>query len=754
MDYEFQALAYHEKSPRGKIATRNTKELNSQEDLSLAYSPGVAGPCRKIADDADRSFQYTARGNLVAVISNGTAVLGLGDIGPYAAKPVMEGKAMLFKKFADIDVFDIEIAEKNPEKFVEIVRSLEPTFGGINLEDIKAPECFYIEEQLRKHMKIPVLHDDQHGTAIIAGAALLNACELTNRDLKNARVVFSGAGAAAISCASLFKTLGVQAENLIMVDSTGVIHSDRNDLNEYKRRFAIKTPLRTLQDALKGADIFIGVSSADIMTGEMLASMAKDPIVFAMANPNPEINPELAFKVRKDVIMATGRSDYPNQVNNVLGFPYIFRGALDVRATEINEAMKLAAVYAIAELAKEDVPEEVMAIYKGANPCRFGRDYLIPKPVDQRVLLRVAPAVAKAAMDSGVAKIKIDIDEYRDRIEKILGPTRRIIRNLKRETSAAAHPVHVVLAGGEDPKVIKAARQALDGGNLKITLLGNEHKIREGFKTLGFEIPAPLAIVDPISSPNKDRYTQTLFELRGRKGVSHSNAAYLIQDADYFGAIMLHLGEADAFINGVTNSYHDAVLPLLKIIRAEEGRTLAGVYMVVKDQSVKFFADCTINIDPNAMELAEIAISASEIAKYYTQDPIRVAMLSFTSFDGGHYPSNKKVADAVSILHKIRPEMEVDGEMQVDVALNSEIRNREYPFCTLKGDANVLIFPDLNAANAAYKLLTNFGAANATGPILVGLKKPAHVMQRGASVSEITDMIHLAAHQASRRLRR
>lgn len=755
-NYEELALAYHEQAPKGKIAIQCTKPLDSQDHLSIAYSPGVAGPCRKIADSQDASFSYTTRGNLVGVITNGSAVLGLGKIGPYAAKPVMEGKAMLFKKFADIDVFDIEIAQDDPDKFIETVRSLEPTFGGINLEDIKAPECFYIEEKLRETMSIPVFHDDQHGTAIIAAAAFINALELTERKVESVKVVFSGAGAAAIACAGLLKILGVQAQNIIMCDSIGVIHSKRDDLNPYKKRFAIDTPIQTLSDALVDADAFIGVSSADILTPEMLKSMAKNPIVFALANPDPEIKPELALATRPDAIIATGRSDYPNQVNNVLGFPYIFRGALDVRAKTINDEMKLAAVHAIASLAKESVPEEVMAVYKRSSGYQFGRDYLIPKPVDQRVLLRVAPAVAQAAIDSGVARINLDMEEYKEQISKLLGTTRRLVRKLRKDiteyTKNFGRRPKIVLPSGYDPRVLKAAKQAYDGGEVDICLLGKKDKILERAKELGIASLEGIEIIDPLTDDRSERYGEALYDLRKRKGISKTIASQLILVQDYFAATMVRLGEACGMINGVTASYSNSIRPILEIIGTHQDKVLAGVYLMSKDDKLYFFADCTVNIDPSAEQLADIAISTATLARQFTQEPIRIGMLSFSNFGANRHPSARRVAKAVDLVHARAPELECDGEMQADVALNSEIRKLEFSFSSLQENANILIFPDVGSANIAYKLLTQMGGAIPLGPILVGLRQPAYVMQRSASVSEIVNMIYVSAHHAVTKL--
>ena len=752
MDYEKLALDYHEKLPRGKIEIKCTKPLNSQDDLAMAYSPGVAGPCRQIHEDPDYSFRYTSRGNLVGVISNGTAVLGLGNIGPWAAKPVMEGKGMLFKKFANIDVFDIELALEDPDEFIRTVKALEPTFGGINLEDIKAPQCFYIEEKLKKSMSIPVFHDDQHGTAIIAAAAFINALELTNRRISETKVVFNGAGAAAISCASLFITLGVQPDNLIMCDSGGVIRSDREDLNPYKRKFARKSELHSLKEAICNADVFIGVSVANILTPAMLKTMAKDPIVFALANPDPEINPELAMQTRADVILATGRSDYPNQVNNVLGFPYIFRGALDVRATEINEEMKLAAVYAIASLAKEEVPEDVLSVYKSPGYCVFGRNYLIPKPVDQRVLLRVAPAVAEAAIASNVARIKLDIEKYKEDIERLLGPTRRLIRKIRTNTNRLiaenSRKPKIVVTAGNDLRVIKAARQIADNNEIRLCILGNPSIIQSKAQQVGIGSLDGIEVIDPETSGLRHEYAQTLYEIRNRKGVSRTIANHMITEDHFFAAIMLHRGEADGMVGGIKNYYRNSVLPILQIIKTQPGKCPAGVYIMSKEQKLTFFADCTISTNPTAEELAEIAIATAETAAAYTSDPIRVAMLSYASFGSVRLANVSKVARAVEIIGERAPGLEVDGEMQVDVALDPELREQEFPFSRLKGRANVLIFPDLGSANISYKLLTKLGGATPSGPILVGIRKAAHVLQRSATVQEIANMICICAYDA------
>lgn len=752
MDYEKPALDYHAHPTPGKIKIDITKPLNTQTDLSLAYSPGVAGPCREIAKRPDDSFLYTIRGNLVGVISNGTAVLGLGAIGPYAAKPVMEGKAMLFKKFADIDVFDIEVDADDPDIFIQTVKSLEPTFGGINLEDIKAPECFYIEEMLREKMEIPVFHDDQHGTAIIVGAALLNALELTKRKIDEVKVVFSGAGAAAMGCAMLLRDLGIPLKNLHICDSVGVLRDDRTDLNPFKRRFAIKTKAHSMEDALEDADVFIGVSVADILKPHMLLKMAKNPIVFALSNPNPEINPEVAKKTRDDVIIATGRSDYPNQVNNVLGFPYIFRGALDVRAKTINNEMKLAAVRAIAELAKEHVPDEVLSVYKQVKGYTFGKDYLIPKPVDPRVLLRVAPAVAKAAMDSGVARIQVNMDEYKKRIEAMLGPTRLIVSSIRSDLDtiyeSSKRRAKVVLPFGADPKIIRAVKEVAEQGDVNIILLGTEKAILAQAKKVGVDSLGLVEFIDPMTDPRRESLANAIYDLRKRHGISRTMSHQIVSNHNYFAATMLHLGEVDALVNGITSTYIESVRPILEIIGAKPDQTLAGVYMMVKDKSLKFFADCTINIEPSPEEIANIAISTAQVAREYTTDPIRVALLSFANFGASRHTHSRIMAQALEIIKAKAPDLEVDGEMQVDVALNHELREKEFPFANIKGDANVLIFPNLSAANIGYKLLTNMGGVTSTGPILAGLNKPANVLQRVATVSEIVNMIYVSAHQA------
>lgn len=752
MDFEKEALRYHESDPKGKIAIKVTKPLESQEDLSIAYSPGVAGPCRKIAENVNESFTYTGRGNLVGVISNGSAVLGLGNIGAYASKPVMEGKAMLFKKFADIDVFDIEVDDKGDiENFINAVKTLEPTFGGINLEDIKAPECFYVEEKLQSLMQIPVFHDDQHGTAIIAAAAFINALDITGRKIEDVKIAFSGAGAAAIGCARLFLELGVKPENLLMCDSKGVIHTERTDLNEYKKKFAIKTKKRTLEDAMDGADAFLGVSVAGVLTEKMLKSMAKNPIVFAMANPDPEIMPNKALQIRSDVIIATGRSDFPNQVNNVLGFPYIFRGALDVRAKGINKEMVLAAVHAIAGLAKTDVPEEVMTVYKEQESYVFGRDYLIPKPVDPRVLLYVAPAVAKAAMDTGMARIQLDIEAYREELENILGPNRRIITKLRQEIKHHKGDLpKIVIPCGTDNRALKAAKQATDEGELKVVLLGHENEIRQRALAIGIENFGPrISILDPnLEDALVEELAEVLYKKRNRRGVSKTMAQQIAREPNYFATLLVESGKADGMVGGITESYAHAVKPVLEIIKPAEDRSLAGVYMMVIEKRLIFFADCTLHIDPTAEQLANIATETARFARAYNKEPVRVAMLSFASFGASDHKEAKKVSKAVELLRRREVDFEVDGEMQADVALNASLREKEFPFSTLTGDANVLVFSNLAAANSAYKILTQLGGAVPTGPILAGLNKPAHILQRSATTREVVDMIYMSAHNA------
>jgi malate dehydrogenase (oxaloacetate-decarboxylating)(NADP+) len=754
-------LEYHERHPAGKIFTGLGKPVETQSDLSIAYSPGVAEPCRLIHKDENLSFRYTGRGNLVGVITNGTAVLGLGDIGPAAAKPVMEGKAMLFKKYADIDVFDLELACKDPDEFIAAVRALEPTLGGINLEDIKAPECFYIEEKLRETMKIPVFHDDQHGTAIIAGAAFLNALEVTGKKLKEVNVVFSGSGAAAIATANLFLSLGVNPDNVLMCDSKGVLSADRSDLNAYKKKFARKTSAKTLEDALRGCDVFVGVSVANVLKPEMIQPMAKNPIIFALANPDPEIHPDAARLARPDAIIATGRSDFPNQVNNVLGFPFIFRGALDVQATVINEEMKLAAVRAIAKLAKEDVPEAVIKAYDG-KMYRFGRDYLIPKPMDPRVLFHVAPAVAEAAMKTGVARRKVDLQDYHKQIERVLGPARQIVKSVQRRVKAFEQNYQkaprIVIPHAADRRTLRAIAQVVEEATVRICVLGSKERIRQDCEKQGLrDFTSQVDVIDPLREEERaKKFAERLFEIRQRKGVSRVTAEQMVRNHNYFAALMLDAGDADGIVSGVVEPYSTSVKPILEVIGTEEDKALAGVYMVVSKGQLYFFADCTINICPSAEDLAKIAIQTAQMAKLYTDEKVRVAMLSFSSFGSSKDADPERVRRATEIVKNAGVGVDVEGEMQVDVALNEKLREDAFPFLQWDTNANVLIFPDLNSSNIAYKLLTNISDARSIGPVLLGAKKPANVLQVNTSTDEIVNMIYVTANQIveSRKMQR
>ncbi|MEE8197068.1 MAG: phosphate acetyltransferase, partial [Acidiferrobacterales bacterium] len=729
----------------GKIEITPTKPTRTQRDLALAYSPGVAAPCLEIYADPENVFNYTIRGNLVAVVTNGTAVLGLGNIGPMAAKPVMEGKAVLFKRFADIDVFDLEVGSSDPDEMIRVVQALEPTFGGINLEDIKAPDCFYIEEKLRESMNIPVFHDDQHGTAIITAAALLNALEVADKDISKVRVVYNGAGAAGIACAELFADLGVRRENMIMCDSAGVIYKGREQgMNPYKARLASDTSLRTLADAMKGTDVFIGVSVAGVVTRKMVASMNERPIIMAMANPDPEITYEDAKAAQSDVIMATGRSDYPNMVNNVLGFPFIFRGALDVRARRFNEEMKIAAVHALANLAKRDVPDSVMRAY-GIDRLRFGPEYIIPKPFDPRVLTWVSPAVAQAAMDSGVARIEIDMDEYRHQLASRLGRSREVmggvIARAKKQTK------RIVFPEGEEDKILRASQVLIDENIARPILLGRSDIIEARIKELDMELSG-VSVVSPRAAPQFDRYVDELYKLRNRRGVTLSEARVLMADHNVFGSMMVNMGDADAMVAGLTQHYSSTIRPALQIIRTRPGtHKVAGVYMMIFKNDVKFFADTTVNIEPTAEDLAEIAIEAAEVARRFNVEP-RVAMLSFSNFGSTHHPLTEKVRLATELVRKRAPALIVDGEMQADTAVVEEILTETYPFSTLKSPANVLVFPTLDAGNIAYKLMQRLGGAEAIGPILTRLRKPVHVLQRGAEVDEIINMAAIAAVEA------
>jgi malate dehydrogenase (oxaloacetate-decarboxylating)(NADP+) len=742
------ALDYHANGRPGKIAVVPTKPLTNQRELSLAYSPGVAEPCLEIERDSDLAYTYTAKGNLVAVVTNGTAVLGLGNIGAVAAKPVMEGKANLFKQFADLDVFDLEVGSEKPDDVIKFCQLLEPTVGGINLEDIRAPDCFYIEETLRKTLKIPVFHDDQHGTAIISGAALLNAVEVSGKDIGTIRVVFSGAGAAAISTAEHYVRLGVRREHIMLCDRTGVIYKGRKgELDPYKARFQVETTARTVGDALVGADVFVGLSAAGAVTGEMVKTMAPCPIIFALANPVPEILPEEVRAVRDDAIIATGRSDYPNQVNNVLGFPFIFRGALDVRATEINEEMKMAATRALALLAKENVPDSVSALY-GLREVQFGPEYLIPFPFDPRVLLWVAPAVAWAAVASGAANEFIDLDEYRERLEARLGRARGVMRGLINR--AIASPKRVVFPEGEEPKIIRAARICVEDGIASPILLGNRDAIEQ--KARGMNVPLDeIGIEDPATSPKRDEYAQHMWTRRQRKGMSMDEARRRLLNSNYFGSCMVGRGDADALVSGVNLHYPETIRPALEVIGAHpKAGLVSGMYMLVFEKQLVFCADTTVTIDPTAEQVAQIAFSAARIARTMGVEP-RIAMLSFSNFGSVRHPDTEKMARAVTLLRERDPSLVVDGEMQADTALDPEIMKRDYPFSTLKEQANVLIFPNLSAGNIAYKLLNHLGGATAIGPILVGMSRPVHVLERGAGVQDIVNMAAVAVVDAQER---
>ncbi|MEO7711305.1 MAG: NADP-dependent malic enzyme [Gemmatimonadaceae bacterium] len=744
------ALEYHARGRPGKIAVVPTKPLNNQRDLALAYSPGVAEPCLAIKDNPEDVYKYTAKGNLVAVVTNGTAVLGLGNIGALAGKPVMEGKANLFKQFSDIDVFDLEVGSENPDDVIKFCQLLEPTVGGINLEDIKAPECFYIEETLRRTMGIPVFHDDQHGTAIISGAALLNALEISGKDIGTVRVVFSGAGAAAISTAEHYVRLGVQREHITMCDRAGVIYEGRTEggpLDPYKARFVRKTSARNVGDALVGADVFVGLSAAGAVTREMVAQMAPRPIIFALANPVPEITPEEVRAVRSDAIVATGRSDYPNQVNNVLGFPFIFRGALDVRATEINEEMKMAATRALATLAKQDVPDSVAALY-GLRNVHFGPDYLIPFPFDPRVLLWVAPAVAWAAVASGVAREFIDLEGYRDRLETRLGRARGIVRGLINRAQRA--PKRIVFPEGEEPKIMRAASILVDDGIAHPILLGDRDKIERLAEF--HRIPlTDIVIEDPATSERREDYAHFMWQLRQRKGLSLDEARRQLFNGNYFGSCMVARGDADALLSGVTMHYPETIRPALQVIGSHpSAKLVSGMYMLVTERHVVFCADTTVNINPTAEELAQIAYAASRISRTMGIVP-RIAMLSFSNFGSVKHPDAQKMAKATQLLKVRDPTLIVDGEMQADAALDPEMLKRDYPFSSLKEQANVLIFPNLSAGNIAYKLLHHLGGATAIGPILVGMRRPVHVLERGADVQDIVNMAAVAVVDAQER---
>ena len=732
------ALDYHSRGRKGKLEVVPTKPLVSQLDLSLAYTPGVAEPCLEIARDEDRSWEYTARANLVAVISNGTAVLGLGDIGPAAGKPVMEGKACLFKKFADIDVFDLEIAEKNVDKFVDIVAALEPTFGGINLEDISAPACFEIEEKLRKRMRIPVFHDDQHGTAIISGAGLINAAQLAGKKLDAIKLVVSGAGAAAIACCEFFCSLGMKAENIVLLDSKGVIHRGRTDLNRQKARWAIADDgRRTLADAMRGSDMFMGLSIANVVTPEMLKTMADRPIVFALANPDPEISYPDAIMARPDALVATGRSDFPNQVNNVLGFPYIFRGALDCRATGVSEAMKLAAARALAELTREPVPDSVITAYSG-KALKMGPDYFIPKPFDPRVLWWVAPAVAKAAMESGVARITFDINEYRERlISKGSNAAYSIMRTITKE--AQRDPRRIVFPHAASARLLRAVQQIVDVGIAKPVLLGRVKEIEKLCTEMSLDLLGKVEVIDPRSDAPR-RYVERLYELRQRKGVTEDAAAALITKSDYYASIMVERGDADGMVTGLRLNYPDTVRPPLEILGLMPGVKVAvGMYMIVLKNSVKFFGDTVFNIFPDAETLADITVQMADAVQGFGVTP-RVAMISYSNFGSVRHPDVTRIHRTIELVRDRRPELEIDGEMQPEIALEPARRQQSYGFSRLTKSANTLVFSSLASGNAAYQIARAIGGASAVGPILLGLAKPVAAMQNDATVDEIVNM--------------
>ena len=743
-----EALNYHSEGRKGKIEVIATKPCITARDLSLAYSPGVAEPCRAIEKNVEDVYKYTAKGNLVAVISNGTAVLGLGDIGAEAGKPVMEGKGVLFKRFADIDVFDIELRSKNTEDIIKCVQMLEPTFGGINLEDIKAPECFEIEEKLKSTMNIPVFHDDQHGTAIISCAALINAAEVVGKKLANLKIVVNGAGASAISCCKLYVKAGVKKENIFMFDSKGCLSKSRKDLNKYKMDFVTDKEFASLGDAMKGADVFVGLSIGGVVKKDMVKGMAKDPIVFAMANPDPEITYDDAVSVRDDIIMATGRSDFPNQVNNVLGFPFIFRGALDVRATAITEKMKMAATLALAELAKEKVPELVINAY-GGTEFAFGKEYIIPKPFDPRVLWYVAPAVAKAAIEGGVAKKKIeDWQAYEDELKERLGFSKEVIRVMIHK--AQKNPKKIVYPEGEEEKIIRAAHVVKEENIASPILLGNEKVIRGMIGELGYD-QQEYSIVDPETSTFRETYINELFKKRQRKGTTLQEAKEWIKQPIYFGCMMLDQGNADALISGLTTHYPNTIKPALQCVGVKEDhKVVSGLYIVITKKDVYFFSDCTVNVNPSAEELAEIAISTAETVQAFDIVP-KIAMLSFSNFGSAKYPQSEKVKEAVKIVKKQRPNLIIDGEMQADTAIVPEIREKRFPFSTLQGKSNVLIFPDLEAGNIAYKLMARIGQATVIGPVLMGMKKPIHVLQTGATVDDIINMTAIAVVEADKK---
>ena len=744
-----QALEYHSKGRPGKIEVVPTKEAKTQRDLSLAYSPGVAEPCKEIAENIENVYKYTAKGNLVAVISNGTAVLGLGDIGPEASKPVMEGKGVLFKIFADIDVFDIEINEKDPEKFVQIVKALEPTFGGINLEDIKAPECFYIETKLKELLNIPIMHDDQHGTAIISSAALLNALELQKKKIEKVKFVVNGAGAAAIACSRLYEAFGARHENFLMFDRKGVLHKGRTDIEDIKKQYANAKGEMTLAEALKDADVFIGLSVGNCVTAEMVKTMAKNPIVFAMSNPDPEISWEEATGARKDVIMATGRSDYPNQVNNVLGFPYIFRGALDVRATQINEAMKMAAVKALAELTKKPVPDIVNMAYNEKN-ITFSNNYIIPKPLDPRLLSTVAPAVAKAAMESGVARHPIgNWDSYITELNKRLGLDNQVMRVIGNK--ARRDPKRIVFAEADNAKILQAAQIVFDDGVGYPILLGDETKIRKIAEENRIDLEG-IPIYDPRSDAMEEKrnaYSEIFFNKRGRRGFNAYESKKVMKDRNHFGCMMVECGDADAMISGLARNYPDTIRPAIQIIGTEDGvKKIAGMYLMLTKKGPLFLADTTVNFNPTAAELADITLMVAKEIRHFNITP-RIAMLSYSNFGSSNSPEAKLVAEARKIVKEKMPSLLVDGEMQASIAFNKELMKENYPFCELVDkDVNTLIFPNLASGNIAYNLMKELETADAVGPILLGLRKPVHILQLGSSIRSIINMSLIAVIDA------
>lgn len=743
------ALEYHRMGGKpGKIAVVPTKPMNTQRDLALAYTPGVAVPVLEIEKDPELSYEYTSKGNLVAVVSNGTAILGLGNRGALASKPVMEGKGVLFKKFADIDVFDIEVDCDDPDLLIQIVAAISPTFGGINLEDIKAPECFYIEETLKEMLDIPVFHDDQHGTAIISGAALVNGLEVVGKRIDEVKITISGAGASAISCAELMVRLGVIRENITLVDSRGVVRKGRPEgMNKYKERFAKETDARTLADAIRNADVFLGLSVANILKPEMVKTMAERPLIFAMANPYPEIKYELAREARPDAIVATGRSDYPNQINNVLGFPFIFRGALDVRALAINEEMKVAASRALAELTKEDVPDRVLSAY-GIESLKFGDDYIIPKPFDPRVLLWEAPAVAQAAMDSGVARKLIDIDEYREQLAFRLGVGEQVRHYIMNKAKSCKAKKRIVFAEGEENKIIRAAAQVADECIGIPILVGRQDVIQENITRLGLDYDPE--VINPAEFDRIEDYARAYYELRRRKGITLKDALTRVCDHNVFGPLMVRMGDADAFVSGLTYDYPEVIRPSLQIHHTQPGVTrAAGVYIMIVDNRTYLFTDATVNIDPTSEDLAEIACLAADFARQLGLEP-RVALLSFSNFGSTPHPLSEKVHKAIEIIKAKCPDFAVDGEMQADTAVVPEIVEERYPFSQVK-DANVLVFPSLEAANIAYKLLARLGNAQAIGPILLGIGAPVHVLQTGADVRDIVNIAAVAVMDAMSR---